>query len=61
MARGPCPFRPRALTAAIKAAQAAGLKVGRTEIAPDGRIVLVFGEGEAEPICNPWDAVLSDG
>lgn len=41
MARGPCTFRQRDVTQALKAATAAGVKVARCEIDRDGRIVLV--------------------
>lgn len=43
MARGPCTFRQRDLTRALKAAEAAGvdLALRRIEIGPDGTIRLV--------------------
>ncbi len=42
-------FRQGTLTRAIAAAQAAGLTVVRTEIDPDGRIVLVHDAASAPP------------
>jgi len=41
MARSAGHFRQSDITRAIKAAVAGGLAVSRTEIAPDGRIVLI--------------------
>jgi hypothetical protein len=43
MARGPTTFRQRDVTAAIKAAAAAGLLVARVEIDKSGKIVIVTG------------------
>jgi hypothetical protein len=40
MARGACTFKQRDLTAAIKAARAAGVEVQRVEIDRDGKIVI---------------------
>ena len=40
MARGPCTFRQKDLTRAIKAAQAAGVSLRRVWVEADGRIVL---------------------
>ena len=63
LARGPCTFRKRDLTTAIKAVVAAGCVVARAEIEPaTGKIVVVTGKpggggnGEAS---NPWDEVLT--
>jgi hypothetical protein len=41
MARGPTTFRQRDVTAAIRAAGAAGLLVARVEIDKSGKIVIV--------------------
>ena len=41
MPRAHCTFRRRDLRTAVETARAAGLDIGRVEIAPDGRIVLV--------------------
>jgi hypothetical protein len=40
MPRGPATFKQADLARAVRAVEAAGLKVTRTEIGPDGRIVL---------------------
>jgi hypothetical protein len=59
----PAPFRQADLSRALKAAQAAGVAVGRVEIEPTGKIVMVFGKAPVpgqpapgEP--NEWDDVL---
>lgn len=39
------PFRQIDVTRAVRAAVAAGLNVTRIEIDPDGRIVLIHGDG----------------
>lgn len=49
------PFRQIDVTRAVRAALASGLQVVRTEIAPDGRIVLIHAADAAPPI-NPFDA-----
>jgi hypothetical protein len=51
--RRPALFRASDLTRAIKGAQAAGLRVVRSEITEDGRIVLQH-EGQAAP-ASPLD------
>ena len=60
MSRAPSTFKQRDLAAALRVAQAAGLKVARVEIGRDGRIVMVTGAGESA--CpeqgNEWDEVL---
>jgi hypothetical protein len=48
MARGPCTFRQTDVTRACKGTLAAGLKVVRTEIHKDGKIVLVTREDTEE-------------
>jgi hypothetical protein len=48
MSRGPCKFRQRDVTAVLKAAAAAGVQVGRVEVAQDGKIVLVIGNAQAK-------------
>ena len=63
MSRGPTTFRQRDVSAAIKAATAAGATVLRVELDKDGRIVLVLANGkqcnaEPEAAGNEWDAVL---
>jgi hypothetical protein len=62
MARGSSTFRQRDVTAAIKAARAAGVEVARVEVDKDGKIVVITGKpDEAEPpqeqADNPWDTV----
>jgi len=58
--RGPCRFRQRDLTTAVKAVVAAGCKVARVEVGKDGKIVVVTGRPE-EPVnnvgndTNEWD------
>jgi hypothetical protein len=62
LARGNCTFRQRDVTAAIKAAVAAGREVARAEIDPaTGKIIIVFGKpqcgsDEENTAVNEWDA-----
>jgi hypothetical protein len=65
MARGPQTFRQRDLSAAIKAAKAAGCDVARVEVGKDGRIVVILANANGQPSnkagCsarNEWDEVL---
>ena len=44
MARGTCTFRQRDVTAAIKAAKAAGVDVARIEVDRDGKVVILAGK-----------------
>ena len=61
MARGPLTFRQRDVTAAIRAAKAAGEEVLRVEIDRSGRIVVVTARGSAaEPQANEWDDLLGN-
>ena len=48
MARGCCNFRQRDVTAALRAARAAGLDVQRVIIDREGKIQVVVSEGEGE-------------
>jgi hypothetical protein len=60
--RGPCRFRQRDLTAAVKAVVAAGLEVTRIEVSKDGKMVVVPGK-PGVPVdnngveFNEWDAL----
>jgi hypothetical protein len=54
MPRGPSTFRQRDVTAAIKAARAAGVEVARVEVSTDGKITLTLGEAEPTEATNPW-------
>lgn len=63
MSRRPSTFRQRDVTAAIKAAVAAGVQVGSVKVKPDGEIVVVIGK---EPLpdsadLNEWDAFTEGG
>jgi hypothetical protein len=63
MARGPCTFRQRNVTAAVKAVVAAGVEVARVEVDKPGKIIIVAKmEGELPAQINsngnPWDEVL---
>ena len=49
--------RKPSLTNAIRAAKAAGMTVSGATIAPDGSVVLTFGDGSTSSD-NPWDKVL---
>lgn len=62
MSRGPHNFKQADVSKAIKAAVKAGLTVGRVEISPDGRIVVVAGalgqgQNSGATEVNEWDAV----
>jgi hypothetical protein len=43
MGRGPCTFKGRDVSRAVKAVQKAGIDVARVEIDKDGKIVVVAG------------------
>jgi hypothetical protein len=55
--RGPCAFRQRDVTAAVKAVEAAGRKVARVEIW--GGKIVVIPEG-ADPPIDELDAELQE-
>jgi hypothetical protein len=50
MTRAACTFRQRDLTAAVKAARAAGCEVTRVEVDREGKIVVVMGGPATKPI-----------
>lgn len=50
-------FRQADVTRALRGAIAAGQRVARAEIDPNGKIVIVFGAG-APVSGNEWDEVL---
>ncbi len=55
--RGPCTFKQRDATAAVKAVAKAGLEVTGVKISPDGSIVVSVGRG-AEPVADSdWDNI----
>lgn len=50
-------FRPADLVRAIRASHKGGLEISRTEIDPDGRIILFHGPAAAEAgPASPFDA-----
>jgi hypothetical protein len=55
----PVRFKENDLKRAISGAQRGGMRVGRVEIMPDGRIVLLRdGDYSGPGAVNPWDAEL---
>lgn len=63
MSRGKHSFRQGDVTKAIKAAERAGLKVGRVEISPDGTIIVIAGKPgqgqDTDQSVNEWDSVVA--
>jgi hypothetical protein len=56
MARGPCTFKQRDVTAAVKAVVAAGVAVARVEIDREGKIILMTGKAsDGEPASEKSD------
>lgn len=55
--RGPCTFKQRDLTAAVKAVAKAGVEVTGVRIAPDGNIVVSVGRTPDPVPENEWDNV----
>ena len=54
----PARFKQEDLTRAVRGLEKGGMRVGRVEIDPNGRIV-IMSETVAPPADpNPWDAVL---
>lgn len=60
MPRGPCKFRQRDVTKAVRAVVAAGVQVARVEVDKDGRIVVIAGKSESNPASNPWDEAMEE-
>ena len=59
MARGRCTFKQRDVTAALRAAAAAGVAVARVEVDKDGKIVVVMaGASEPEAPSIPADEIV---
>jgi len=58
MARACAPFRQQDVIRAIRAAKVAGVDIRRIEIDPDGKIVIIVGDGEPDQReVNEWDRV----
>ena len=60
MSRGPCTFKQRDVTQAIKAAIAAGLKVNRFEIDRQGRISIIAADDDKQnksELLRNWEDV----
>jgi hypothetical protein len=65
VSRGPRTFRQRDVTAALKAAAAAGLPVAGVTISPQGEIEIVIGKPRAQDSAdnerqNEWDELYDD-
>jgi hypothetical protein len=63
VSRGPCIFKQRDVTRALRAATAAGFVVHRFEIDREGKIVVVTEKREyiADASTNEWDAAPAGG
>jgi hypothetical protein len=61
MSKGPQAFKKRDLVRALAAVTAAGLGVGKIEIGPDGKIVIVPGKPEepSSPAGSSWDDAMA--
>jgi hypothetical protein len=58
MSRAPSTFRQQDVTKAVKAVAAAGVDIRRIEVAPDGRIIIIVGNGKPDQWeANSWDRV----
>jgi hypothetical protein len=65
MSHGPQRFRKSEVRRLIKAAQSAGVEIGRLEADPDGRVALIpskpdEGDNDNASAVNPWDEVLTN-
>ena len=54
----PARFKQVDLTRAVRGVEKAGMRVGRVEIMPDGRIMLSSTEASEPVVLNPWDEDL---
>ena len=58
MVRACAAFRQQDVVRAIRAAKVAGVDIRRIEIDPDGKIVIIVGDGEPDQReVNEWDRV----
>ena len=59
MSRGPCTFKQRDITKAVKAVVAAGVQIERVEVDKDGKIIIVTAtqpmESAGSASRNEWD------
>ena len=55
MTRRPSTFRQTDVARAVKAAQAAGLAIGKVEVAPDGTIRVIIADGIESAPLTPFD------
>jgi hypothetical protein len=55
--RGPCTFKQRDATAAVKAVAKAGLEVTGVKFSPDGSIVVSVGGAPAPAPDSDWDNI----
>jgi hypothetical protein len=59
--RGPCTFKQRDVTKAVRAVVAAGAPVAKVEVDKEGKIVVVVGEpskiGVNDKEANEWDRI----
>jgi len=58
MTRRPARFTQADVTRAVKGAASAGLRVGRIEITPEGKIVLEADDAQHDPGGNSCDAIM---
>jgi|HubBroStandDraft_6_1064221.scaffolds.fasta_scaffold269225_2 hypothetical protein len=60
MSRGRCAFKQRDVTRAVKAVAKAGVSVARVEVDKEGRIIVIAGKPNGDPVVNPWDKAVAD-